>query len=75
MQCTSDFQFRDILVKSLGNFKGLSRRQSSDIANIQEELEKSFKSEFNVSPAGTLDECETEYHYQDASFTLNLAAL
>lgn len=27
-QCASDFQFRDISVNSLGNFKGLSRSQS-----------------------------------------------
>lgn len=45
--------------------------ESSDIANIQVELDRSFKPELNKFPAEALDDCEVEYHYQDASFTLN----
>lgn len=77
VQCTSDFQFGDISINSLGNFKERRTQEpeSSDVANIREELEKSFKPELNVSAADALDECEIEYNYQDTAFTLNLAVL
>lgn len=48
--------------------------ESSDVANIWEELEKGFKSGLNVSPADALDECEKEYNYQVISLTLKLSS-
>lgn len=76
VHCSSNFQFRDISVNSLGNFKGLSRSQSLlMLQTYGRNLKKSVMPELNVSPADALDECEIEYHYQDTSFTLNLTAL
>lgn len=48
--------------------------ESSDVANIWEELEKGFKPGLNASPANALDECEKEYNYQVISLTLKLSS-
>lgn len=63
------------MVNSLWNFKDLKQEpESSDVANIWEELEKGFKPGLNVSPADALDECEKEYNYQVTSLTLKLSS-
>lgn len=66
-----DFQVRDTSVNNLGNSKGMSRSQGLWMSQAYGRNWKNFQARAECVSSW----CEVEYHYQDASFKLNLAAL